>query len=93
MSAGALLLDVREPDEWATAHVDGAQHVPLGELVQHFDDFPRGREIVVICRSGRRSAQAQDAMEAAGFAPVANLAGGMIAWEEEGLPVTRGASA
>ena len=86
---GALLLDVREPDEWETAHVAGAQHIPLGEIDQRLHELPRDREIVIICRSGRRSAKAQDAMEAAGFKPVANLAGGMIAWEEDGLPVTR----
>ena len=90
---GALLLDVREPDEWETAHVPGALHIPLGELGRRFQDLPRGREIVVICRSGRRSANAQDAIEAAGFGPVANLSGGMIAWEEDGLPVTPGTSA
>ena len=93
VKAGALLLDVREPDEWETAHVAGAQHIPLGEIDQRFHELPRDREIVIICRSGRRSAKAQDAMEAAGFGPVANLAGGMIAWEEDGLPVTRGPSA
>ena len=85
---GALLLDVREPDEWETVHVPGSRHIPLGEIDQRLDELPRHREIVVICRSGRRSAKAQDAIESAGFAPVANLAGGIIAWEEEGLPVT-----
>ena len=90
---GALLLDVREPDECEEARVAGARHIPLGEIDHRLDELPRDREIVVICRSGRRSAKAQDAMEAAGFGPVANLAGGIIAWEKEGLPVTRGPGA
>ena len=88
---GALLLDVREPEEWTTVHVADARHIPLAELEQRFGELPRDREIIVICRSGRRSAKAQDALEAAGFRPVANLAGGILAWEDCGLPVARSA--
>lgn len=91
LRAGALLLDVREPDEWTAGHVAGARHIPLGQIEERLGELPSDREIIVICRSGRRSAKAQDTIEAAGLGPVVNLAGGILAWEECGLPVTRSA--
>jgi rhodanese-related sulfurtransferase len=87
-TAGALLLDVREDDEWATGHADGARHVPLGQLRASEQDLPRGREILLICRSGRRSAQAAQLLLKAGHSAV-NVTGGMQAWTQAGLPVRR----
>jgi rhodanese-related sulfurtransferase len=92
---GALLLDVREPDEYAAAHVDGARLLPLGQLQAALtpaapavlDDLPRAETVVVICRSGRRSAEAVQFLQRAGFADPRNLAGGIIAWRAAGLPV------
>ncbi len=82
----AVLLDVREPDEWAAGHATAAIHVPLGRLT--VDAVPPDRPIVAVCRSGHRSGQAADALRGAGF-DARNLAGGMQAWAQAGLPVLR----
>ena len=82
---GALLLDVRNDDEWATGHAPAATHMPLGELSERHTELPADRRIVVICRSGARSSRATEALVDAGY-DVVNLAGGMQAWEAQGLP-------
>ena len=87
-AAGALLLDVREDDEWAAGHADGARHMPLGQISASENDLKRGREILLICRSGRRSAQAAQLLLTAGHSAV-NVAGGMQASTQAGLPVGR----
>jgi len=84
LAAGSIdLVDVREPDEWAAGHVDGARHVPLGDLPARLDSLDRDRTVVVMCRSGARSARAATVLREAGFARVRNLAGGMLRWEAE----------
>lgn len=85
---GALVLDVREPSEWATGHIEGATLISLGELPNRLDELPRDRDIVVVCRSGNRSAQGRDILLAAGFPSVTSMAGGMTDWIAAGLPVT-----
>ncbi|MGY1593581.1 rhodanese-like domain-containing protein [Geodermatophilus sp. SYSU D00708] len=80
----AVLLDVREPAEWAAGHAPGAVHLPLGLLDPAA--VPPGRTVVAVCRSGNRSGTAADRLGAAGV-PVRNLAGGMRAWAAEGRPV------
>jgi molybdopterin/thiamine biosynthesis adenylyltransferase/rhodanese-related sulfurtransferase len=77
-----LLLDVRTPDEFETAHIEGALLIPLAELPGRLNELDawRARPIVVQCRTGARSAQAQDLLEAAGFEQVENLDGGIDAW-------------
>jgi rhodanese-related sulfurtransferase len=81
---GALLLDVREPDEWEGGHAPTAVHVPLATLPANRP--PTGQPIVAVCRSGSRSARATAALSGWGY-DVVNLAGGMQAWEAAGLPV------
>jgi rhodanese-related sulfurtransferase len=83
---GALLLDVREPDEWAAGHASGAVHMPLGDLRP--GDVPRDRVVVAVCRSGGRSGKAAVVLAGAGV-DVRNMAGGMNAWAAATLPVTR----
>lgn len=83
--AGALLLDVREDYEWDAGHVAGAVHIPLGQMTERAGELPSSRQVVVICRSGVRSAQAAAFLTASGFDAV-NLAGGMRAWAAAGLP-------
>ena len=87
---GALVLDVREPDEWASGHIPDATLIPLGELPARTGELPGDRPIVVICRSGNRSAQGRDILRAAGFAEVTSVAGGMTDWIAAGLPVESG---
>ena len=86
----AYILDVREPDEVAQARVDGAQHIPLGSLVERIDELPRDRTIYVMCHVGGRSAQATQYLEGQGFDAV-NISGGIVAWYRAGLPVKTGA--
>jgi rhodanese-related sulfurtransferase len=80
----ARLVDVREPQEWAAGHAPWAEPLPLGQLDP--DAVPHDRPVIAVCRSGNRSGKAADVL-AAGGVPVHNLAGGMKAWAESGLPV------
>ncbi len=86
----ALLVDVREPDEWRAGHVAGATHIPLGTVTSRASALPTDREILVICRTGNRSAMAQERLAQAGFTNVINIEGGMTAWVEQGYPVITG---
>ena len=85
---GAVLLDVREPEEFADVHAGGAQLMPLSTFGEQYQNLDQDREIVVICRSGARSARAAQFLLDHGYNAV-NLAGGTLAWEEGGLPVER----
>ena len=86
-TGGAVLLDVREPEEWAAGHAPDAQFVPLRDVPARVDELPHERRIVAVCRSGARSGKATEFLQARGF-DVVNLAGGMQAWANAGLPVT-----
>jgi rhodanese-related sulfurtransferase len=83
---GALLLDVREDDEWIAGHAPDARHLPLGRLQQEQQSLARDRPIVAVCRVGGRSERAAVALRAAGY-DVVNLAGGMRAWAAAGQAV------
>lgn len=92
IGADAVLLDVREDDEWVAGHVEGARHIPMGELPGRFpevadlaDAAPSG-ELVVVCRSGGRSAQVVAWLARNGVDAV-NLDGGMGAWADAGRPM------
>ena len=85
---GALLVDVREPDEWRAGHATGARHVPLGRLGAELRALPTDREILFICRSGNRSGSATAMARRAGL-NATNVAGGTIAWTRAALPVER----
>lgn len=87
--AGALILDVREPDEWKSGHAAGARHVPLGQLSLRMAELPRDKEIIAMCRSGARSAQAVGILRDGGFERVYNLSGGIGAWNAARLPIKR----
>ncbi len=88
--AGAYVLDVREPSEWAAGHIAGATLIPLGELASRVSEVPRDRQVVVVCRSGNRSAQGRDVLLAAGHPSVTSMAGGMNDWAAAGYPTTTG---
>ena len=81
-----ILLDVRTDDEWAAGHAPGATHMRLDALRP--DALPADAQVVAVCLGGGRSAQAAEALQAAGV-PVRNLTGGMNAWARAGLPVVR----
>jgi rhodanese-related sulfurtransferase len=80
------LLDVREQDEWDAGHIDGAQHVPLGELGSRLAEVPKAQVVVAVCRSGSRSDRAAEGLRLSGFR-AENLDGGVTAWSRAGLPL------
>lgn len=83
---GAFLLDVREQSEFDTVRIPGGRLLPLSEFTSRFaEEVPKERDIVVYCRSGRRSAQAVDYLIAQGYDAV-NVGGGILAWQGENLP-------
>ena len=80
VAAGAKLVDVRTTGEYGDRHIEGAINIPLDQLSQRLDEFgPKSSEIVVYCRSGNRSGQAQTILKGEGFTRVHNL-GPMSAW-------------
>ena len=89
-AAGAFVLDVRQPEEWAAGHIPAATLIPLGELADRVAEVPTGREIVVVCRSGNRSQQGRDILLNAGYGAVTSMIGGMNAWIAAGQPVDAG---
>ncbi len=77
---------MREQDEWEAGRLGGSLHIPLGELRARQGEIPRDRPLVVVCRSGSRSAYATEALVRAGY-DAENLAGGLKAWPAAGLPL------
>ncbi|GGO18401.1 rhodanese-like domain-containing protein [Deinococcus humi] len=89
---GAMLVDVREQNEYDEIHAQDATLLPLSELESRFSELPRDRELVMICRSGARSARAGEYLMQNGYDRVVNLGGGTLAWAEAGLPTESAAS-
>jgi thioredoxin 1 len=83
---GAYVLDVREDDEWASGHVPGATHIPLGQLEARIGEVEDGGRVWVICRSGVRSLKGADILFANGIDAV-SVAGGTMGWIEAGRAV------
>ena len=79
------VLDVREDDEWAAGHIEGAVHIPLMDVPARMGDLPEG-QILVVCKAGGRSAQAVAYLRHQGY-EVVNLAGGMLEWAAAGRPM------
>jgi rhodanese-related sulfurtransferase len=78
-----ILLDVREPWELEIARLDAAVHIPMGEIPSRFRELAPENEIVVMCRSGGRSAQVARFLQQQGYQRVWNLGGGILAWADE----------
>ncbi len=89
LESGAVLFDVRQPDEYLDGHVAGGVLVPLGEVADRVDEFPTSGRAYVICRSGGRSATACGALRAAGVDAI-NVEGGTLAWLSSGRDVVVG---
>jgi rhodanese-related sulfurtransferase len=80
------LVDVRTPHEYAAGHIDGVTHIELQQLAQQAGSLDRERPVVLVCRSGARSAMATDALAQAGF-DAHNMVGGMLDWTGSGLAI------
>ncbi|MBN2045548.1 MAG: rhodanese-like domain-containing protein [Anaerolineales bacterium] len=81
-----FILDVRTQEEWDAGHIPGATLIPLDDLGNRISELPRGEDIVVICRSGNRSAVGRDILLSAGFENVTSVAGGFNQWVSNGYP-------
>jgi rhodanese-related sulfurtransferase len=87
----AVVIDVREPGEFAQSHILNARNVPLGELEARIKDLERFKEkpVIVSCATGNRSGTAASILRKRGFTNVVNLAGGVAAWQQAGLPTEK----
>lgn len=87
----ALVLDVREANEFAAGHIANAKHIPLSQLADNLKPLEKYKDkaIVVNCHSGSRSAMACGTLRKHGFTQVYNLKGGIMAWEQAGLPTVK----
>ena len=92
ISVPVEIIDVREPDEFTgpLGHIRNAKLIPLGQLMQRLGEISKDLPLVMVCRSGARSAQATVILQRSGFAKVANLNGGMLRWRAEGHAVEGG---
>ena len=86
----ALVIDVREANEWSAGHIPNARHVPLAQLEKRLSELEKlkDRPLIINCQSGNRSEAACRTLKKHGFEKVYSLAGGIGAWKEAGLPVT-----
>lgn len=90
-SKQAIIIDVREQDEWDEQHIEGAILIPLDQVESRLSEFEEYKDspIIMQCRSGRRSNIAGASLLKAGFTKVYNLEGGILAWDELGLPTIK----
>jgi rhodanese-related sulfurtransferase len=84
---GAFFIDVRTQEEWNEYHAPNTSLIPLDQLPARLNELPKDRQIVVVCRSGNRSAQGRDILLNAGFTQVTSMAGGLSEWRASGYPV------
>ena len=82
----AVLLDVREDDEWARGHASGAQHIPMSEVPARLGEIDGDATLYVICHAGGRSLKVSHYLARNGFEPT-NVSGGMLAWAGSGRTV------
>jgi rhodanese-related sulfurtransferase len=93
MNQGALVLDIRKPDEFAQGHVNGARHLPSDQVLTAGDNFKRFKDkpVVVYCDSGSLAAAAVRQLTEQGFTKAFTLRGGLAGWRADNLPVTKAA--
>ncbi|MBF6173522.1 rhodanese-like domain-containing protein [Nocardia blacklockiae] len=84
--AAAILLDVREDDEWRLGHAPGAVHIPMADVPARVDELDYDSEIYVVCRQGGRSIQVVQYLTHVGF-DAFHVVGGMVAWQSSGRPL------
>ncbi len=87
----AIIVNVREPHEYAAGHVPNARHIPMGQVDKRLGELDKFKDkpVIVVCQSGNRSSSTCNALTKRGFEKVYNLSGGISAWEQAGMPVTK----
>jgi adenylyltransferase/sulfurtransferase len=90
LDAGAQLIDVREPWEWAISHIPGATLIPMAEVPSRLSEIDPNRSLVVHCAVGARSAKVVETLRQAGYTNALNLAGGIVEWTNRRFPVESG---
>jgi hydroxyacylglutathione hydrolase len=85
-----VVLDVREPAEWADGHMPGARHIPMRQVSERLAEIPRDRRVALTCAGGTRSSLVASLLLSRGFTDLVNVWGGMNGWAQAGLPVVRG---
>jgi rhodanese-related sulfurtransferase len=89
MNDGAVVVDVREAEEFSAGHLTSAKHIPVGDIDKRISDIPTGKPVLVYCATGTRSGKAAAALKKAGRDQIFNLNGGIAAWKQAGLPVVK----
>lgn len=85
----ATIVDVREPDEWQSEHIEGAVHIPMSQFMEREGELPDADELHIMCHAGGRSARVAQYLAQKGIDAV-NVEGGIVAWQQAGLPVVSG---
>lgn len=90
--SGSLVLDVREDSEYQSGHIIDSVHIPMGQLASRVSELEKykNKNIILGCRSGSRSGRALGILKKHGFEKVHNLRGGVLAWENDNLPMKKG---
>jgi glyoxylase-like metal-dependent hydrolase (beta-lactamase superfamily II)/rhodanese-related sulfurtransferase len=86
-AADAVIVDVREPAEYAAGHVPGAVNVPQADLATRLDELPRNRPLLLVCQAGYRSLRAAQFLRQMGYEDVVSIKGGTVAWRDSGRPI------
>ncbi|MBL8096433.1 MAG: rhodanese-like domain-containing protein [Anaerolineales bacterium] len=87
---GAFILDVRTQEEWDAGHIPNATLIPLDQLQARAAEVPQDQRVVIVCRSGNRSAQARDILKQSGWTLVTSMAGGLNQWAAAGYDIVTG---
>lgn len=87
----AIVIDVREQNEYAQGHIPNAKHIPAGAIEQRAKELEahKSQPVILCCASGARSASAAATLRKLGFEQIYNLQGGLAAWQQAGQPVSR----
>ncbi|HZX33567.1 MAG TPA: rhodanese-like domain-containing protein [Rhodocyclaceae bacterium] len=88
----ALVVDVREPDEFATGHLPEARNIPVGKLADRVNEIEKYKDkpVILCCASGIRSGKACGELKKLGFSSLHSLSGGIDSWRQAGLPIKKG---
>lgn len=89
VTPGLIVLDVREPHEFAEGHIPGARNLPLGHLDAWAPTLDASKSYLVVCRSGARSTRASEQLAGRQFKGITNMTGGMLDWQRQGHPTQR----